>query len=194
MIRVMSRSEKSMVASCRATAPLGEPAAAAAAVTAGSRSLEKAPIRSRASRPMPMRELASVTAMAVTASAPTMATTSAGFSAPIPLYSPSASPHSSTTVSSNTPLRTALRTTPAISPLPVSRMACIPSSRLIPASRSASGRYSSAARSSSSSSRASDWAASTSLAAALPRPDSSSRTAPMAMMYRLIGIPFTAGP
>ena len=69
-------SEKSMVASWRATAPLGEPAAAAAAVIVGRSIFEKVSICSSASRPIPMRELASATATAVMASAPTMATTS----------------------------------------------------------------------------------------------------------------------
>ena len=73
-MRVISMSEKSMVASWRATAPLGEPAAAA--VIVGRSIFEKVSICSSASRPIPMRELASATATAVMASAPTMATTS----------------------------------------------------------------------------------------------------------------------
>ena len=108
-----------MVASCRATAPLGDPAAEAAAVTAGSSSLEKLSMCSMASRPMPIRELASAVAMAVTARAPTRATP---FTGPWPAPMPSAREQKSTTASSKAPLRKALRITPPSSALPVSRI------------------------------------------------------------------------
>ena len=111
-----------MVASCLATAPAGEPLAAAAAATVGSRALENISILSRAWRPRPMREFASATATAVMARAPTMVVTSTSWFSPAGAAIPWATPHSSTVTSSSTPLRRALRTTPLIWSLPVSRM------------------------------------------------------------------------
>ena len=84
----MSRSralEKSMAANCRAAAAPGEPLAAVTAAMVGSRMSAKTSMRSRACRPMPMREWTSATAMAVTARAAAMGTTGR------PLPSPAAS-------------------------------------------------------------------------------------------------------
>ena len=64
-----------MAANCRAAAPPGEPPRAVAAAMVGSRICPKVSIRSRVSLPMPMRELASLTAMTVMAAAAAMGTT-----------------------------------------------------------------------------------------------------------------------